>query len=245
MNIILYGCSGRMGQVVSKVVKQFPNCSIVYGVDRNAGTNKLIGQQNRHGYPVYASPDDSQEAGDVIVDFSSHEAVGRVLTFAQDKKIPVILATTGITHTEQMEINKASTEIAIFQSPNFSLGINLMAACLEMMVPVLEKNFDMDIVEKHHMGKKDSPSGTALFLEKIMKKSSLLHHNINVHALRAGTIPGEHTIIFAGPDEMIEIKHTALSREVFARGAIEAAEYIIGKSPGLYTMADFIGRNKI
>ncbi len=245
MNIILYGCSGRMGQVVSKVVDQFPNCSIIYGVDRNAGRNKLVGQQNRHGYPVYASPEDSQETGDVIVDFSNHEAVGQILAFAQDKKIPVILAATGITHMEQMEINKAAKEIAIFQSPNFSLGINLMAACLEMMVPVLEKNFDMDIVEKHHKEKKDAPSGTALFLADIMEKSGTQPHNINVHALRAGTIPGEHTVIFAGPDEMIEIKHTALSREVFARGAIKAAEYIIGKSPGLYTMADLIGRNKI
>lgn len=231
-DIILHGCHGKMGRAVALASENFPEATIVYGVDRN-----LHGQ---HLFPVYFSMTQGPDSGDVIIDFSSHDAIPSVLEFAISRKLPVVIASTGLTSAEQEQIHKASLQIPIFHAPNFSLGINLIAACIELITPVLGHDFDIEIIDKHHREKKDAPSGTALQLGQTAKIFGEPGKEIGITSLRAGTIPGEHTVIFAGPDEIIELKHTAYSRDVFAQGALKAAAFLVGKPPGLYTMKDLI-----
>jgi len=244
IDIILHGCHGKMGRAVAEASENFPEMNIAFGVDRNqtldySGQHSL--QHSAQGtfpvfYPIKRGPD----TGDVIIDFSSHEAIPDVLDFAISRKLPLVLASTGLTGEEQKQIRDASLHIPIFQAPNFSIGINLLAACIELILPVLEQNFDVEIIDKHHREKKDAPSGTALQLADVARTCSSTEKEIGITSLRAGTIPGEHTVIFAGPDEIIELKHTAMSRDVFAQGALKAAAYLIGKSPGQYNMKDLI-----
>lgn len=232
--IILHGCHGKMGRAVALASENFPGMKVVFGVDRN-----LKGQ---HPFPVYFSINQGPDTGDVIIDFSSHDAIPMVLEFAIARKLPLVIASTGLTSAEQKQIQDASLQIPIFQAPNFSVGINLIAACIELLMPVLEEDFDIEIIDKHHREKKDAPSGTALQLGQVAKTFSKEGKEAGITSLRAGTIPGEHTVIFAGPDEIIELKHTALSRDVFAQGALKAAAFLVGKSPGQYTMKDLIAR---
>ena len=234
LELVIHGCQGKMGQAVTAAAAAYPELNIGYGIDRNPTAT--------HTYPVYPSIDSAPGGGDVIIDFSSHEAIPALLDYALKFKIPVVLASTGITPEEQRAIDKASGTIPLFQSPNFSGGINLLAACLEMLMPVLEPDFDVAITDKHHKEKKDSPSGTALLLAKAAQEASHNGGTVQVDALRIGTIPGEHTVIFAGPDEIIELKHTAYSRDVFAQGALKAASYLADKPPGKYGMKDLIAQ---
>lgn len=231
-DIILHGCHGKMGRTVALTVETFPNMSIVYGVDRN--------QEGPHLFPVYYPITQGPVSGDVIIDFSSHEAIPTVLDFAKARNLPLVLASTGLTDAEHNQIKEASLQIPIFAAPNFSIGINLIAACMELIMPVLQQTFDVEIIDKHHREKKDAPSGTALQLGEMARTCSQEGKKIGITSLRAGTIPGEHTVIFAGPDEIIELKHTALSRDVFAQGALKAAAFLVGKPPGQYSMKDLI-----
>ncbi len=231
-DIILHGCHGKMGRTVAMVAETFPDMKIAYGVDRN--------QEGPHKFPVYFPITQGPILGDVIIDFSSHDAIPTVLNFAKARNLPLVLASTGLTDSEQLQIKEASLQIPIFQAPNFSIGINLIAACMELIMPVLQQNFDVEIIDKHHREKKDAPSGTALQLGEVARACSQEGKEIGITSLRAGTIPGEHTVIFAGPDEIIELKHTALSRDVFAQGALKAAAFLVGKAPGQYSMKDLI-----
>lgn len=235
IQIIIHGCQGKMGRAVASAAMQHPGFDIAFGVDRNQGAAMPFSVH----YPISQSP----PAGDVIIDFSSHDAVPEVLDFALSRNLPLVLASTGLTGAEMEMVREASLRIPIFQSPNFSIGINLLAACVRQLMPVLEHDFDAAIIDKHHKEKKDLPSGTALLLADVAKNAGSTDKPIQVIALRAGTIPGEHTVIFAGPDEIIELKHTALSRDIFARGALKAAEFLVGKPPGAYNMNDLIERN--
>lgn len=232
IDIILHGCHGKMGRTVAMATETFPGMDIAYGVDRNP--------EGKHPFPVYYPITEGPERGDVIIDFSSHDAIPSVLDFAKARNLPLVLASTGLTAVEQDQIRDASQQIPIFQAPNFSIGINLIAACMELIMPVLEQNFDVEIIDKHHREKKDAPSGTALQLGQVARSCSKQGKEIGITSLRAGNIPGEHTVIFAGPDEIIELKHTAMSRDVFAQGALKAAAYLVGKPPGQYTMKDLI-----
>lgn len=232
IDIILHGCHGKMGRAVALASENFPEMTIAYGVDRN-----LSGQ---HPFPVYFPMAQGPDSGDVIIDFSSHDAIPSVLEFAISRNLPVVIASTGLTSAEQEQIQKASLQIPIFQAPNLSVGISLIAACIELIKPVLEKDFDIEIIDTHHREKKDAPSGTALQLCQVAMESGKAGKEIGITSLRAGTIPGEHTVIFAGPDEIIELKHTALSRDIFAQGALKAAAFLVGKPPGQYTMKDLI-----
>lgn len=234
IEIILHGCQGKMGQAVANSAAAHPCMNIAYGVDRNPS-----GSQS---FPVYFPITEGPNVGDILIDFSSHEAIPDVLAFAKARKLPLVLASTGQTNDEKELIREAASLIPIFQAPNFSLGINLIAACIELILPVLQQNFDVEIIDKHHREKKDAPSGTALQLEDVATMCCNESKRIGVTSIRAGTIPGEHTVIFAGPDEIIELKHTALSRDVFAQGALKAAEFLVGKSPGQYTMKDLISQ---
>ena len=232
IEIILHGCHGKMGQAVAVAAENMPDVNIVYGVDRNLNGN--------NPFPVYYPLKEGPVKGDVIVDFSSHDAIPFVLDFAISRNLPLVLASTGLTEEEQNQIRQASNQIPVFQAPNFSIGINLLAACIELILPVLEENFDVEIIDKHHREKKDAPSGTALQLAGVAKECSSAGQQIGITSLRAGTIPGEHTVIFAGPDEVIELKHTAMSRDVFAQGALKAAIFLVDKPPGKYDMKDLI-----
>lgn len=234
MNVIIHGCRGKMGIVVAESVLDTPGTAVAFGVDRDVeqGDAALRGPSD---FPVL-SLDDCPDCGDVIIDFSSHDAVTDLMAFAISRRLPVVIATTGLSGEEQDAVDQAALAIPVFQSPNFSIGINLLAACLEILTPALEKEFDIGIIDKHHRGKKDAPSGTAILLGKTVENASPEHKKAEIVALRLGTIPGEHTVVFAGPGEVIELKHTAQSRQVFAQGAVRAAAYLMDKPPGLYSM---------
>ncbi len=195
----------------------------------------------------------SDEVGDVIIDFSHYSRIENLLKFATSKNIPLVIATTGYSQEILTKIEEASKKIPILLSSNMSLGINLLQDILEKITPILYGNYDIELVEKHHNKKLDSPSGTAKTLletmeknisEKIIEKYGRIgmekreKNEIGVHSLRGGTIVGEHSISFCGNDEIIELKHTALSKKIFAEGAIQGAKFLIGKEPKLYTMKD-------
>jgi 4-hydroxy-tetrahydrodipicolinate reductase len=244
---IIYGSNGKMGQVLSKQIEIEEDIEIVAGVDRNASEIK-------NAYPVYNSPYEYSGEADVIIDFSHPSYLTEMLEFSIGRKIPLVIATTGFSDEQLKEIEKASKEIPILHSANMSLGINLLSRILKSVSKLLSEDFDIEIIEKHHNKKVDAPSGTALLLANVInesldnskeytygregKNAKREKNEIGIHAVRGGTIPGEHTVIFAGDDEIIEIKHTALSKNIFALGAIKSARFIVKAKEGLYTMDD-------
>lgn len=249
LNVILHGCNGRMGKTLQKIIAQEPDMTVIAGIDPNMSSDPVP-------FKLYMSPLDCETKADVIIDFSYHEAVEDLLTYCVKAKVPVVIATTGLGDKELELISKAAEEIPVFHSANMSLGINVLSKMLKTAVPILEDDFNIEIVEKHHCKKADSPSGTALLLanavnEAASKKKEFVfgRHSKNdqckisemgIHSIRGGSIPGEHTVIFAGPDEVIELTHTVYSREIFAHGALKAAKFIATKSSGLYTMEDMM-----
>lgn len=248
IKIILHGCNGRMGRVLQEIIASSEDCTVVAGIDRYEG--------NGLTFPVFETPDKCDVTADVVIDFSNHSAIKDLMYYCVDTKTPVVVATTALGDEEKQLLKEASEHIAVFNSFNMSLGINVIAKVMETMMSVLEDDFNVEIVEKHHNQKIDSPSGTALLLAdaindacKVKKDYIYGRHSradeckmtdLGIHAVRGGTIPGEHTIIFAGPDEVIEVTHTALSRNIFARGALKAAKYISGMKSGLYSMKEMI-----
>ena len=247
--IILSGACGRMGKAIRDAVELTDNCEIVAGVDVNASGSLP--------YPLYTSFADIKESGDVIVDFSHHSAVGSVLNYAKTHNIPAVIATTGHNDDECALIEAAAQEIPVFYSRNMSIGINLMIALAKKAAAVLGDSFDIEIVEEHHSKKLDAPSGTALMIADAVKETldgnaeyvydrhldrrERAKGEIGIHSVRGGGIVGEHEIIFAGKDEVVRIHHSAFSREVFAKGALSAATYLIGKDKGYYNMEDMLG----
>lgn len=246
--IILNGCNGKMGQVISRIVSEDESFKIAAGLDINTYT--------QNPYPVYTNPDDCVENADVIIDFSHPSALEGLLDFAKNRNMPIVVATTGLSDEQKKLIEKSASEIPVFFSANMSLGINLLMDLARKATKLLGNKFDIEIIEKHHNQKLDAPSGTALALadaisetlenpaEFVYDRHSVRRkrrkNEIGIHAVRGGTIVGEHEIIFAGNDEVIELKHTAASKEVFAEGAVKAAEFMKGKPTGLYSMADLI-----
>lgn len=250
INILLNGCNGRMGSVVSESVKNFPELTIAAGVDKNTTVSK--------DYAIFPSLEECTAAFDVILDFSRADALNHILEYAISYKKPLVLCTTGYSNEDIKAIERASKEIAIFRSANMSIGINVINNILKKISPLLYENYDIEIIEKHHNQKIDSPSGTALLLANSIKSSidedteftygrqglkKRDHKEIGIHALRGGNIVGDHEVIFAGAGEVIEINHKAISREVFAIGALKACKYICSKSQGLYNMDDMININ--
>ncbi len=247
--IILSGAAGRMGRAVSEAVASSPDCEIVAGVD--VCTSPAL------PYPLYASFSDITESADVIIDFSHHTALPSVLDYAKEHNLPAVIATTGHDEDECAYIEAASTVIPVFYSRNMSLGINLMIALAKKAASVLGTSFDIEIVEEHHSKKLDAPSGTALMLadairdtldskteyiyDRHLERRERAQGEIGIHSVRAGSIVGEHEVIFAGKDEVVRIHHSAFSRDVFAKGALSAANYLIGKSAGYYNMENMLG----
>ena len=249
VRIIMHGCNGKMGQVITKMVKEDANAKIVAGID------KYMGIPN--DYPVFESIAKCDVEADVIIDFSNASAVDELLDYCEEKKVPVVLCTTGLSEEQLQRVKAVSEKVAVLKSANMSLGINLLLKLLQDAAKVLGvAGYDIEIVEKHHNQKVDAPSGTALALadsindalddaytyvyDRSQVRQKRDKKEIGVSAVRGGTIVGEHEVFFAGEDEVIEFKHTAYSKAVFAKGAVEAGKFLKGKGPGLYGMQDVI-----
>lgn len=246
--VILSGCCGKMGAAVTKAVSDRDDIQIVAGVD--------IFESDSLPYPVFSSINEVPCEADVIVDFSNPSALNGILEFSKAKKIPAVLCATGHTDEQNKMIEQTSETVAMFRSGNMSLGINLISELAKAAAKVLGQSFDVEIVEAHHNLKLDAPSGTAIMLEKAVEEGldytpELTYdrhsrsqkrdkHEIGMHSIRGGTIVGEHEIIFAGNDEIVKISHTALSKNVFAVGAVNAAVYMKDKTSGMYNMSDVI-----
>ena len=247
--IIMLGCNGRMGQMITDMVKQDDECTIVAGF--------VIVDIRDNGYPVYTKLADCDVEADAIIDFTSATDFESRMDYAVDKQIPIIECSTGLSEEQMDYLKKTSEKVAVLKSANMSLGINLLMKLLkEAAVKLAGDGFDVEIVEKHHNQKLDAPSGTALALadsineamddryEYIYDRSQVRQKRdkkeLGISAVRGGTIVGEHEVIFAGTDEVITFKHTAYSRAVFAKGSITAAKYLKGKAAGLYDMSDVL-----
>ena len=250
LKVLISGCNGHMGKVVAEICREAEDVEITAGFD-------LLGQKNED-FPVFSSPVEYSGQGDVLIDFSSPGALSSLLEFGLTRHIPLVLATTGYS-TEQLErIRAVAQEIPIFRSGNMSLGVNVLVGLVKKAAAALGGDFDMEVVERHHNRKVDAPSGTALMLadaaaealpyearytyERQSVRQPREKHEIGISSVRGGNIVGDHEVIFAGRDEVIELKHSAMSREVFASGALHAARFLFGrKTPGLYSMSDLVG----
>ncbi len=250
VRIIMSGCNGHMGQVISGLVEKDADAEIVAGID--------IVNNRDNGYPVFTDIDTCDVEADAMIDFSSAKATDKVLEYCVKKKLPLVLCTTGLSEEQLAKTKETAKETAVLRSANMSLGINTLLKLLQDASKVLAAaGFDVEIVEKHHNQKLDAPSGTALALadsineamdnqyEYIYDRSQVRQKRdkkeLGISAVRGGTIVGEHEVLFCGPDEVIEFKHTAYSKAVFGKGAVEAAKFLKGKGAGMYDMSDVIG----
>ncbi|KXL52390.1 4-hydroxy-tetrahydrodipicolinate reductase [Anaerotignum neopropionicum] len=248
INIIIHGCGGKMGQVVAEIVENDTACQVVAGIDPS---------MSEASFPVFPTPADCTVEADVIIDFSTAMAVPALLEFSKAKKIPVVVCTTALGDETTELMTETSHSVAVLKSANMSLGVNLLLELVQKAAQILhDANFDIEIVEKHHNQKIDAPSGTALALANAINEAmeQQFHYvydrsqirekrepkEIGIHAVRGGNIVGDHDVIFAGRDEVIELSHHATSREVFAVGAVKAAKYLAYKGPGLYSMKDVL-----
>lgn len=250
--IILSGCNGKMGKSVTKSVAEADGIEIVGGID--------IYSESLSGYPVFSNPSvvsaEITKKADVIIDFSNPSALAGLLEYAVKNSIPAVISTTGLNDAQINLIKDASAKIPVFFSANMSLGVNLVCELAKKAASVLGDSFDIEIIEMHHNQKIDAPSGTALMIadsikeeldenvkyeyDRHSKREKRTKNEIGIHAVRGGTITGEHQVIFAGLDEIITISHSARSKELFATGAISAAKFICDKPAGLYKMSDMI-----
>lgn len=249
VGVILHGCNGRMGQMLSGLIAEDEEMKVVAGIEPSG--------EAKNDYPVYKSFDELKETADVIIDFSTASAIDSLLDYCEKTNTPLVLCSTGLSEAQLDRVENLANESAVLVSANMSLGINVLLKLLKSVTGTLYGNgFDIEIVEKHHNQKLDAPSGTALALADVMKdelddisynldrtkvRKKRERNEIGISAVRGGTIVGEHEVIFAGTDEVIEIKHTAYSRAIFAKGAMSAAKFLKGKNAGKYSMSDVIG----
>lgn len=249
VKILMHGCNGKMGRMITEIVKNEEDTVIAAGVDKFTGIP--------NDYPVFEKIAQCDVDVDVVIDFSNAGAVDELLDYCVKKSLPVVLCTTGLSDEQLKKVDECSKKIAVLKSANMSMGINLLLKLLKDAAKVLAPaGYDIELVEKHHNQKLDAPSGTALALadsineamgneyEYVYDRSQVRKKRdakeIGISAVRAGTIVGEHEVIFAGTDEVIEFKHTAYSRSVFAKGAVEAGKFLAGQPAGMYDMGDVI-----
>ncbi|NCE64278.1 4-hydroxy-tetrahydrodipicolinate reductase [Pseudoflavonifractor sp. 524-17] len=253
VKILISGCNGHMGRVVADICAAEADIEVVGGFD-------LLGQSGQD-FPVWSAPNACTVAADAVIDFSSPAALDGLLEFGKSRPIPLVLATTGYTQEQLDQIDAAAQSIPIFRSANMSLGINVLLDLVRRAAAVLGERFDIEIVERHHNRKVDAPSGTALMIagaaasalpyqaEYVYDRHTVRQRRgsreIGISAVRGGNIVGDHEIIFAGRDEVIELRHSAMGREVFASGAVRAARFLTTVSkPGLYSMSDLVAEIK-
>lgn len=246
---IMHGCNGHMGRVITDICKNDENIEIVAGIDLFDGIE--------NDYPVFKTLDDCDVDADVIIDFCSAKAVDGLLDYCEKTKMPVVLCTTGLSDEQIARVSQVAKTVPVLRSANMSLGINTLMDLLKKATAVFaDAGFDVEIVEKHHNQKLDAPSGSALALadsinevlnneyaykyDRSQERKKREKKEIGISAVRGGNIVGEHEVIFAGTDEVITFKHTAYSKGVFAKGAVEAAKFMKGKIAGLYDMKDVI-----
>ena len=248
IKVIIHGCSGRMGHIITDICEKDEKKQVVAGVDAFGDAYA--------GYPVYRTLEECPEA-DVVIDFSTASAIDGLLAYCADKKVPVVVCTTGLSEEQMNALRETSEKTAVLKSANMSVGINLLEALIAQAAPKLAAaGFDIEIVEKHHNQKIDAPSGTALALadaanealgneyeyvyDRTVRRQKRPVKEIGISAVRGGSIVGDHDVIFAGQDEVITFSHRAYSRAVFGKGAVEAAKYLAGKETGFYTMSDVL-----
>lgn len=246
---IMHGCNGKMGQTIAGLIAADEEIELVAGVDKYLGLN--------NPFPVFADIAECSAEADVVIDFSNAAAVDGLLDWCIEKKMPCVLCTTGLSDEQLKKVEKASEKTAVLKSANMSLGINMLLKLLKEAAGILAPaGFDMEIVEKHHNLKLDAPSGTALALadsineefgnsyeyvyDRSTKREKRKKKEIGICAVRGGTIVGDHDVIFAGADEVITFSHTAYSKAVFGKGAVQAAKFLAGKPAGMYDMSDVI-----
>ncbi|AFS78191.1 dihydrodipicolinate reductase DapB [Gottschalkia acidurici 9a] len=245
IKLILCGCSGQMGKVIIDQVNEMDNFKIVAGMDRS--------EEQNYDFPVFNDINDFDGEADAIIDFSNPSTLPKLLKYSTEKNVPLVVASTGYSYEEIKNIEEASKKVAILYSGNMSLGINVLLSLVKKAASALE-GFDIEVIEKHHNKKVDSPSGTAYMIasainEEFNNEKEFVYgrygndtkrqpKEIGIHAVRGGSIVGEHSVIFAGIDEIVEIKHTAMSKKIFAVGSINAAKFIADKEPRLYSMDD-------
>ena len=249
VRVVMHGCNGKMGQVITGIIQQEEQMMIVAGVDRFTGI--------KNDYPVFESIGECNVEADVVIDFSNAAAVEGVLDYCSKNQVPVVLCTTGLSKEQLNKVNAASEKTAVLKSANMSMGINLLLKLLKDAAKILgPAGYDIELVERHHNQKVDAPSGTALALadsvnealdneyryvyDRSQTREKREKKEIGISAVRGGTIVGDHEVIFAGEDEVIEFRHTAYSKAVFAKGAVEAAKFLAGKPAGMYDMSDVI-----
>ena len=249
IKIILNGCNGKMGQVITGICKADSEVEIVAGIDLYDGI--------ANDYPVFPNISVCDVKADVIIDFSNAKAVDDLLIYSAEKQIPVVLCTTGLSEEQLKKVEETAAKTAVLKSANMSLGINMLMELLKQAATILAPaGFDIEIVEKHHNQKLDAPSGTALALadsineamdqayeykfDRSGERKKREKQELGISAVRGGSIVGEHEVIFAGLDEVITFEHTAYSRSVFGKGAVEAAKFLAGKPAGFYDMQDVI-----
>lgn len=254
VRVILYGCNGAMGQVITNLVSEQEEVQIVAGID--------IHPVEKNGYPVFGSLKECTKEADVIVDFTSAAAIDILLDYCEECGMPLVLCSTGLSDLQLQRVEQCARKTAVLRSANMSLGVNLLLKLVKDAARTLgEAGFDIEIVEKHHNRKLDAPSGTALSLADSINEAmggryhyqydrSTRHekrdkNEIGISAVRGGSIVGEHDVIFAGQEEVVTISHTAYSRAIFGKGAIEAAKFLAGRPAGLYTMADVIESGRV
>lgn len=246
---IMHGCNGHMGQVITGLIKDDADIEIVAGID-------LVDCRD-NGYPVYTDINDCKIEADVIIDFASAKATDALLAYGIARQIPMVLCTTGLTAEQLQAVEEASRKVAVLKSANMSLGVNMLLKLLKEAANILvPAGFDIEIVEKHHNRKVDAPSGTALALadsineslgnvyeykfDRSQTRQKRDKKEIGISAVRGGTIVGDHDVIFAGTDEVVTFSHTAYSRAIFGKGAVQAAKFLAGRPAGYYQMSHVI-----
>lgn len=246
IDVLVCGIGGRMGAELCEAISENEGMQVVCGVDINAPELNI---------PVYPCFGNVKEHVDVVIDFSSPDALHGELEWAKTQHVPVVLATTGYFEDDLRYIEECARELAIFKTANFSLGVNMLVKLVKEAAETLGEKFDIEIIEKHHRFKADAPSGTALMLADSANSAfdgkkqylygregitDIRDKEICIHAVRGGTIVGEHEVVFAGEDEIITLSHSAHSKKVFAEGAARAAKWIVGKPAGLYDMFNLL-----
>lgn len=246
--ILLSGCNGKMGRMIAACVRERTDCTVVAGID--------VSGEVLDAFPVFTTPEECQVEADVIIDFSHPSALEPLLDYAERRHLPAVIATTGLSDEQVAQLGERSSRIPVFFTANMSLGVNLLCVLARKAAAVLGGQFDIEIVEKHHNQKIDAPSGTALMLANEMAKvlpgepqyvydrhsvrKKRDKNEIGFHAIRGGTIVGEHEILFAGRDEVLTLSHAAMSKEVFATGSLNAAMFLATQPNGLYSMDDLL-----